>query len=221
MLAAARFSQTQAMDPRIEQLLRQTPGDRYADVALEGPPTDLAVICAELDALQQLASQRPNRQAQFACEADLACLAFAGYTLGPKPGPDAKPMTAWLLTEAVRRLEPITYREKARFDRVRPSVARPSLGTALPLPNHASYPSGHAATATLMAEILAELSPQDGAAFREDARRIAHNREIAGLHYISDSEAGARLAGMVVDRFRAEAWYRDALPAARCEWGRC
>ncbi len=50
------------------------------------------------------------------------------------------------------------------------------------------------------------------------ADRIARNREIAGLHYPSDSQAGVDLAGEIQPLLSANSWYSKALADARQEW---
>ena len=53
------------------------------------------------------------------------------------------------------------------------------------------------------------------------AVRIARNREIAGLHYPSDSDAGTLLAGEIhnlLNSLNAYSWYKNALGAAVAEW---
>jgi membrane-associated phospholipid phosphatase len=85
-------------------------------------------------------------------------------------------------------------------NRPRPSQVCPALMPPIPLPGHASFPSGHATQAYLLAFCINEVLA--GKAFRSQifrnarvlARRIARNREIAGLHYPSDSWGGEVLA---------------------------
>lgn len=69
----------------------------------------------------------------------------------------------------------------------------------LPNPAHASYPSNHSFQSFSVAFVFSRLLPEHPAStelFRS-ARRIAENREWAGLHYASDTEAGHDLARVV------------------------
>ncbi|TNC15166.1 phosphatase PAP2 family protein [Methylobacterium terricola] len=95
-------------------------------------------------------------------------------------------------------------RFKEAYDRPRPSFLCPALLPPLPVPGHSSFPSGHATQAWLMARCIAftvrlsglpqaERRPVDETV-KALARRVARNREIAGLHYRSDSVAGRRVA---------------------------
>jgi hypothetical protein len=91
---------------------------------------------------------------------------------------------------------------KGVYNRRRPSQLEPLLLPPVAVPGHASYPSGHATQAFLIAKCAAlavQLDPRtDKARVVKDldalAARIARNREIGGFHYRSDSKAGRRLA---------------------------
>ncbi|MCW5774810.1 MAG: hypothetical protein KIT16_24400, partial [Rhodospirillaceae bacterium] len=85
-------------------------------------------------------------------------------------------------------------RAKAQHSRVRPSQLDPTLFPPLPVPGHASYPSGHATQSMLMALCLGAIREDALPELKQIALRIGENREVAGLHYPSDSAAGRRLA---------------------------
>ena len=89
---------------------------------------------------------------------------------------------------------------KTRFNRVRPSVVLSSIDPILDVPWHSSYPSGHSAQATVVSELMANLFPNKRRSFDQLAKRIGKNREIAGLHYPSDTLAGRNL-GLYLNRF--------------------
>jgi PAP2 superfamily len=57
-------------------------------------------------------------------------------------------------------------------------------------PGHPSYPSGHSTNAYTLAFLLATPYPHLKEKLLETAERIARNREVAGLHFRSDSLAG-------------------------------
>ena len=89
---------------------------------------------------------------------------------------------------------------KSRFNRVRPSVVLSSIDPILDVPWHSSYPSGHSAQATVVSELMANLFPSKSQSFDRLAKRIGKNREIAGLHYPSDTVAGRQL-GKYLSKF--------------------
>jgi membrane-associated phospholipid phosphatase len=102
---------------------------------------------------------------------------------------------------------------KRLFNRARASMYSPALLPPITVPGHASYPSGHATEAYLMAHCLEKVMPAAARlpppqqpsspppappVYRSPlmlmAQRIARNREVLGLHFPSDSEAGRHLA---------------------------
>lgn len=99
-----------------------------------------------------------------------------------------------------------TYYFKATFMRGRPGkCCNPSPEPMFPPPHrahpaHPAYPSGHATQAYAVAYLYVHMFPD--ADWHElilsTARRVAKNREIAGLHYASDTEAGRELARSLV-----------------------
>jgi hypothetical protein len=93
-------------------------------------------------------------------------------------------------------------RYKKMFDRVRPSTLCPELMPPIPVPGHAAFPSGHATESHLIAKLLNHvIKPDDHPAKQllgPMAHRIAINREVLGLHYRSDSVAGAALADEIM-----------------------
>ena len=91
---------------------------------------------------------------------------------------------------------------KKYYNRVRPSFVSTKLKPSIDNPPHPAYPSNHTFQAIIMARILGEVFPASAHGFLESALNIARNREIAGVHYPSDTEASIVLA----DRFLSELW---------------
>lgn len=92
---------------------------------------------------------------------------------------------------------------KKHFSRPRPSQLDADLETVIPNPAHAAYPSGHASQTYMIALVLSEFDPENEAKYKQLAIDVAHRREIAGVHYPSDSVAGRTLAVDVLARLRA------------------
>ncbi|AZV78450.1 phosphatase PAP2 family protein [Parasedimentitalea marina] len=88
---------------------------------------------------------------------------------------------------------------KWMYQRPRPAQIFPGMLPLIPTPAHSSFPSNHSTQSFLVAEMLVHAAP---AATKDPlrryvetmARRIAVNREIAGVHYSSDSAQGRVLA---------------------------
>jgi hypothetical protein len=120
---------------------------------------------------------------------------------------------------------------KKREDRPRPSQLYPALRPALPVPGHASFPSGHATQAFLMCHCVLMAINASGVLVAEEkdhwsavlltlADRIARNREIAGLHYPSDSAAGRALADELIELLDGLESFDDTVAYATAEWDR-
>jgi hypothetical protein len=123
---------------------------------------------------------------------------------------------------------------KGRRNRPRPSQLCPALLPPIPMPGHASWPSGHATQAWLKAlcieHVLQGVLPGTlitgdlGAVssnLRTLAIRVARNREIAGLHCPTDSAAGRRLADTIapfLTGMGSTTWFGKAVAAAKNEW---
>ena len=104
------------------------------------------------------------------------------------------------LTDVLYDVSLVVLDLKSRFNRVRPSVVLSSIDPILDVPWHSSYPSGHSAQATVVSELMANLFPSKSQSFDRLAKRIGKNREIAGLHYPSDTVAGRKL-GKYLSKF--------------------
>ncbi len=87
---------------------------------------------------------------------------------------------------------------KKRFSRPRPSQLIPELELVVPNPGHAAYPSGHATQSMVFSKILSLIDPENESIYIKYAKDIAKRREIAGVHYPSDSSTGQLLAGKLV-----------------------
>ena len=115
---------------------------------------------------------------------------------------------------------------KDEFKRSRPAQLSPEVAPMFDTPPHASYPSGHSTQAHLVAALACELHPQGvdpqwRAALFKLAGDIAENREIAGVHYPTDSKAGKALAAglfrILNDKSQCPK-FRDLLEEAKTEW---
>ena len=133
---------------------------------------------------------------------------------------------------------------KGYYLRVRPSQLLPALMPPISIPGHASFPSGHATQSALIslcvqqalpgADFTSQVpvgAPDDGSTCEAMqpgldalAARIARNREIAGLHYPSDTVGGQTLATNIFKKILLNAGsngltsYADVLSKAQSEW---
>lgn len=94
-------------------------------------------------------------------------------------------------------------KEKQHYARPRPNQLDPSIETVIPNPAHAAYPSGHAAQSYMVALLLSYMDSENKDRYIGLANEIAHRREIAGVHYASDTQAGQKMAQAMFDRLLA------------------
>lgn len=146
--------------------------------------------------------------------------------------PTAYPATLRVLNAASLVALFMQMRWKAHYKRPRPTHLCPALMPPIVAPGHASYPSGHATQSHLMAlcmadvfDLLPEPRKTQMAATGTDlwvlADRIARNRELAGVHYPSDSRGGVELAQAIhphLKNMASDSSYQTAVASAVQEW---
>lgn len=99
-------------------------------------------------------------------------------------------------------LLPIVYYLKNKYNRVRPEFCFKNLRNEhskknIELPNHASYPSGHASSVYFLYEMTKNNSILEKKN-KDLAKKISENREIAGLHYKDDTNFGKFIGEQLV-----------------------
>ncbi len=218
------FSNTQVWDPKkiefIYHIATTTREELLAHILLPPPPENESTTTrAELAQMHVWADARTpesiaaiKHEDQFNSEMVFGPLYFSDFFHAT-----ASPATDRLIQFIYAEYDPIIMDLKKQYDRVRPSYLDPSLTTVIPVPGHPAYPSGHASQIFMLAHILSELLPEARESFFEDAYEVAHNREIAGLHYPSDTEAGRVLAEQFFEIFRKRPYSEVLFEQARVE----
>jgi hypothetical protein len=150
-----------------------------------------------IDLATAAANERSNAMDEILSQAD----EFISYFLGLlTANPGAYPQTTKVLTVASQVGTLVAMYFKGLYKRPRPSELCPALLPPISVPGHASFPSGHSTQAHLMALCINDIFdtlPQQRTVLEDTwtlADRIARNREIAGLHYESDTNAGKAIA---------------------------
>ena len=106
------------------------------------------------------------------------------------------------------------YRIKKEYDRIRPEYLIKKIKSLfseipiisselfipwIPTPTHPAYPSGHATQCMCTAIIQGHFDNDNKKVYIKAAKEVARNREIGGVHYPSDTEAG-----FILGKFLAE-----------------
>jgi membrane-associated phospholipid phosphatase len=216
------------------------PADLWNSTTFTSTATGLttkATVDAELDHLKTMAfTDRPNALGEILGQKD----EFISYFLDLLTATSGHPATTKVLSIAGFIGAFCSMYYKGLYQRPRAPMLRPALLPPIAVPGHASFPSGHSTQAHLMALCLEEVltgtallptpsSPPHTSPIMISmtalAERIARNREIAGLHYHSDSVAGLLLAQGILPLLQATpasvtapTWYQKAVIAARAEW---
>ena len=213
-----RFSNTQTWDVTAYPIPNDAQVIAFDTSWLPPPPSNTSTTTqAELAYLHTLVEKRtPEALAYIRDELYFSTTPIGSTTLGDIFA--TKPHTKRAFDYLIGVTDPALLAAKRHFDRVRPSYLDPSLSTAIPVPSHPAYPSGHATEARLTAYFLSELDPTNRAVYFKDADRTAYHREVAGVHYPSDTTAGKMLADQLYQAIQADEQYRTLLHAATIEW---
>jgi len=219
-----------AWSPGMKQLAdeptRHLPKDWYRAVVLRAPPpagfAGAEMIEADCRAVFDLARFRASRLTEIDAEAGMRwdAIARVQQVLGP-----VRTATTAMIDAAIDDLTCGVFRFKIDFARGRPYQCcdlpiNPLYQTAgdTRYPGHPSYPSGHSSQAFTTALLYAHLFPKLRCSLLAAARRTAHNREIAGLHFPSDTEAGLELSSQFVAMLLKSKSFEPLLDAACAEW---
>ena len=112
-------------------------------------------------------------------------------------------------------------RHKLAFNRPRPYQFDATLEPCF-CPGHPSYPGGHATQAFAVALGLHLVIPARHDALSQEAlklaTRIAFNREIAGIHFPSDTQAGVELAHELHRLSLTNRLFLELVGLAKAQW---
>ena len=151
--------------------------------------------------------------------ASRAALFSIGHSIGPWFTASRLPRTANLMSRVWHDAHYHIWSLKFKYARIRPVVIDPRINN-LQQTGWAAFPSGHSSNAYILAYFYSVLAPEFTNVFLRDAREIAHSREIIGVHYPSDTEAGRMLARQFVNRLLQNEAFRAEFAKVRKEWAR-
>jgi acid phosphatase (class A) len=152
---------------------------------------------AELLALQK--ERTPEQEALAQADEERSVYRFADV-VGTDFTPDKLPLATALFAAVKKTAAAVVDPSKDYWHRPRPYMTNPELHPCLHKPSGPSYPSNHATFATVTGIILADMIPEKAAQIHARAALFRFNRELGGVHYPGDVEAG-RLAGTVIAAF--------------------
>lgn len=206
-------------DPKLLALVEEGPPRLRKDavtLATEAPSDE--VTRREIEALLALqAARTPEQLALIRAEVGALEPLFL-RRMGGAEG--THPKTMAVLRAAVAEVDWFLFAEKFALMRLRPHQVDSRIEPAIRVPRHPAFPSGHAGEAATLARVAAALVPALEADLDAYAQAIAHHREIAGVHYPSDSVEGRRLGHAVAAALLADPSFAALVDDAKAEWRR-
>jgi acid phosphatase (class A) len=183
-----------------------------------GPPDNSdAVLAQELEQLMAYStgSERSEKLDMIVAQADDFTPYWANLLICSR---DCRPAT-WTLVLIGQQVGALvaTY-FKFKYMRSRPAQMWTSLAPQVITPGHPSYPSGHALQAFLIAECVKLAAPATTPLCDMLAQNIAKNREIAGVHFPSDTAASQRSVPNVRNLLMRNSLFIKVLNEAADEW---
>ena len=158
---------------------------------LPEPPNSNEVLKVEIEGLLSKASRRSTRQDEIVAQSDTFVDYWYRLLMADQ---HRRPATVTLIQIGIAVGGTMALYWKNKYKRMRPCQAFPGLMPMISTPPHPSYPSGHSTQAHLIWLCVRDAVPSLDEPLRKLAARIAQNREIAGVHFSSDTAAGVKLA---------------------------
>lgn len=144
-------------------------------------------------------------------------LFYLGRNLGSWYRRENLPKTCNLLGKVIHDSMVYMVEFKLKYARPRPYAVEPKLKVEQPLP-HGAFPSGHSFGSFVNAELLSRLAPDRRADLMNAAQEFAWSRELLGVHYPSDSEAGKIWAADFVKFLFENKQFVKDFEAVKQEW---
>jgi acid phosphatase (class A) len=180
------------------------------------PPHADARTLQEVNDLVALARTERGRRFAEIIDQDLNFHDYFAHLLMIMPQSHFETFVLFKAGARVAEMLMVSY--KLVYERARPQQIYPRLLPVFDAPGHSSYPSGHALISRMIALCLADVAPQARSALIALSERIGHNREIAGMHFRSDTMAGFEIAEQAFPLLQACTGYQDILARAQREW---
>jgi hypothetical protein len=207
----ATYDPPNELDEDVVTQLKKPEADYFGEVtprfSLPPPPGNGGDVRKELDALLQLKDTvRAGLMLDINSERKQFFKVFERVLGIDGQGAPAKTKTLLLMAALCDVTNFWVMRSKQTFNRPRPVQLEPRLDPPF-CPGHAAYPSAHSSAAHACALALIEATdsfpPALHVAITKAAERIAYHREVAGVHYPSDSTCGALFAKQLVSALKA------------------
>ncbi|WP_201834771.1 phosphatase PAP2 family protein [Microvirga zambiensis] len=186
------------------------------EIKVDPPPApDSDETRDEIAELLALMKERAHARAEIMAQNTDFPLYWLGLLMMNR---SSHPATYEMIKVAARVAEMVMFFYKMKFNRPRPHQLCPALMPMVAVPGHASYPSGHSLMSHMLSHTGAEVRPDAADTLFALAERVGRNREIAGLHYRSDTKAGAQIAEGAFKVLLRSRSFQRLRTEARKEW---
>ena len=193
--------------------------EELIDLPVSPPPANSSVETrADLDELLQLQRERTRAQVRTIRKHVHYGSVCAAVCAAIHHNLTHKPTTRALLDHVQMDASLAVFHVKQRFNRARPHQLDPRIHPAIEVPAHPAYPSGHALQGYMIARTLSLLFPNSAEDLMKAGIQIGREREIAGLHYPSDSKASRALGEAIFNRLQQNEKFQSEVAAATGEW---
>lgn len=196
------------------------PSQRDFSQVLPSPPPDNSLAgMADLDTILQIQHDRtPEQIARAHRVSRQSPFTFAQPVLGEWFTAKNLPRTAAIFAEIDREDNPIVQAAKNVFRRPRPYQRDLRVHSVVSHPGmNESYPSGHTTGATIWGTVLAAAFPAHKDGFEAQIHETMWCRQIGGVHFPTDTEAGFVFGKSIAARMLASPAMEQALAEMRAE----
>ena len=162
------------------------------------------------------ARRTPAMEALAKADSDRSVFRF-GVIFGDAFVKDRLPVAARFFEEVAGDERIVGAAAKNYWNRPRPFVTSNQIHTCVEQPPTNSYPSNHATSGMLYAEILARMLPEQRLRILARAEEYAQDRVICGVHYTSDVEAGKRAGAIEAFAMLPDATFKREFAEAKAE----
>lgn len=203
----------QDCDKKLLAMVKRGPQFLARDAIPVGALPDAATTQADIAVLLQLQATRTAADVT-AIQAEVGDLA----PLFLRQLPDIvqkRPAVLHALRATAAEVEFFLFAEKFALLRPRPHQIDARIHPAIAVPHHPAYPSGHAGTARALALVAARFAPAQRAELHAYGDAVGRRREIAGVHYPSDTAEGQRIGQLVAAKLLANPGFLLLIDAAK------
>ena len=188
-----------------------------AELLTPPPADDSAATMAEIAAFHLFELKRTAEESSRAIADDEETLQRFFGGMGISLDVKSLPLADLLFQRLGNTTRRIVHPAKVAFNRHRPSLVDRTIVPLINVPRSGAYPSGHATFGALTGQVLARMLPEWASILKTRADEYGLSRYIAGVHFLTDIEAGKQAAALIETALLKNADFQQALSLATPE----